>query len=325
MPPAPGAGVPPAPGAGVPPAPGASDDEDDVVLAQIRRNMNWHATTQGPRVSDFTKVPGITHQLPVDATPLDFFHLFLPSAWFDKMAFQTNLYATQKATQRGRPDPNWQPTTAEEMKAFVSILIMMGIKNQPRMWLYWSTDPKFNDPWISSIMPKTRFYKLNQYFHIRDTSTTPARGQPGYDPLFKIRELITDVVGNFQKYYQPGREISIDEAMIAFKGRLFFKQYLPMKPNKWGIKVWMLCDAETGYIVRFEIYTGKHGRLHPEKLLGEEVVELLMEGMQGLHHHAYFDRYFTSLRLVEDLLKNGTYATATIHPSRKGTCKNRNS
>jgi hypothetical protein len=37
--------------------------------------------------------------------------------------------------------------------------------------------------------------------------------------------------------YNPNKEQSIDEGMIAFKGRLSFKQYLPAKPTKFGIKV----------------------------------------------------------------------------------------
>ena len=204
------------------------------------------------------------------------------------------------------------------MRAYVAMLIVMGIKKQPRVWMYWSTDPMFNDAWISGVMTKTRFYKLNQYFHLRDTSATPARGHEDYDPLYKVKPLLDDISETFKQNFQPGREVSVDEAMISFKGRLYFKQYLPMKPNKWGIKVWMLCDAKTGYIVRFEIYTGKHGRRNPDKPLGEEVVDLLMDGMKNLKHHVYFDRFFTSVHLVEQLARDGTYATATIHPNRRG-------
>ncbi len=37
--------------------------------------------------------------------------------------------------------------------------------------------------------------------------------------------------------------VTIDEAMIPFKGRLRFKQYMKDKPTKWGIKVFVLADA----------------------------------------------------------------------------------
>ena len=36
--------------------------------------------------------------------------------------------------------------------------------------------------------------------------------------------------------YNPHREQSIDEAMVKYKGRVKFLQYMPMKPCKRGIK-----------------------------------------------------------------------------------------
>ena len=44
------------------------------------------------------------------------------------------------------------------MRAYLSVLTMMGVKLQPRLWCYWSSDPRFTDPWISKVMPKTRFF-----------------------------------------------------------------------------------------------------------------------------------------------------------------------
>ena len=57
--------------------------------------------------------------------------------------------------------------------------------------------------------------------------------------------------------YKPGRAISIDEAMIKFNGRLFFKQYMKSKPTPWGIKVLCSADPTSGYLLDFNIYTGK--------------------------------------------------------------------
>jgi hypothetical protein len=59
------------------------------------------------------------------------------------------------------------------------------------------------------------------------------------------------------KQYNPHQNTSVDEAMIAFRGRLGFRQYLPAKPTKYGIKVKIRADSENGYCNEFEIYTGK--------------------------------------------------------------------
>ena len=49
----------------------------------------------------------------------------------------------------------------------------------------------------------------------------------------------------------------MDEGLVKFNGRLSFKQYMPMKPDKFGIKVWMLADADNYYVPRFQVYLEK--------------------------------------------------------------------
>ena len=63
----------------------------------------------------------------------------------------------------------------------------------------------------------------------------------------------------------------MDEAMIKFTGRSAVKQYMPMKPIKRGIKVWVLGDSHNGYFHTFQVYTGKEGS--GEKQLGQRVVK----------------------------------------------------
>ncbi|CAB3997610.1 Hypothetical predicted protein [Paramuricea clavata] len=65
------------------------------------------------------------------------------------------------------------------------------------------------------------------------------------DKLAKIRPRISKLENAFENVYVPGKNISIDEGLIKFNGRLSFKQYMPKKTNKFGIKVWMLADSET--------------------------------------------------------------------------------
>lgn len=78
--------------------------------------------------------------------------------------------------------------------------------------------------------------KLSQYFHLRDTRETPALGHPNYDPLFKVRTFLDIVSTACRDNYNPDQRLSIDEGMIGFKGIIHFRQYMPAKPTKWGIK-----------------------------------------------------------------------------------------
>jgi len=106
----------------------------------------------------FRAVPGPVHQLPQDATPLDFFSLFWETAFFQRLADETNLYARQKIELK--PDKKWYPTTADEMRAFIGVNIIMGIDKKPTIYQYWLTDPFLGNPGIQSTFSRDRFEAL---------------------------------------------------------------------------------------------------------------------------------------------------------------------
>ena len=55
----------------------------------------------------------------------------------------------------------------------------------------------------------------------------------------------------------PYLHLFVDEAMISFRGCLSFRQYLPAKRTKYGVKVWEICDARNGYCFDFDVYLGR--------------------------------------------------------------------
>ena len=67
-----------------------------------------------------------------------------------------------------------------------------------------------------------------------------------YDRLFKVRPILDNISEKIQNVFEPSKNLSIDEGMIAFKGRLSFRQYMPAKPTKYGIKVSMAADSSNG-------------------------------------------------------------------------------
>ena len=97
----------------------------------------------------------------------------------------------------------------------------------------------------------------------------------------------------FAVVYNPGKEISVDEAMIPFKGRSSLKQYLALKPIKRGINVWMRAGAVSGCISTFQVYFIKKGK-DTKKVLGRKVVKRIMEELQNTYRHVYFDNCFAS-------------------------------
>ena len=131
---------------------------------------------------------GVSHDLPVDATPFDYFSLLLPEMFWSDAAEQTNVYAVQKHLEKG-VDKYWKETTPEEMKIFIFVQFMFSIHHLPEASMYWSSDPLLRVSAMEDVISKNRFKKRSQYFHLNDNSKAAAKGDPNYDPLFKVRPL----------------------------------------------------------------------------------------------------------------------------------------
>jgi len=90
---------------------------------------------------------------------------------------------------------------------------------------------------------------------------------------------------------------------------------MPKKPVKFGIKVWVICEADTGYCLKFQIYTGKldEGQEHG---LAYRVVFDLMEDYLDKNHHLFFDNFYSTVKLFQDLEDRATYSCGTIRSDR---------
>ena len=223
-----------------------------------------------------------------DDHPVDFFSWFFDEDAVQVLVSQTNLYARQNRIK------NWKDTEPGEMRAFLGLLVAMGLHNLPSADLYWCTDPLFRVSAVASVMPVKRFKKLLQSLHVNDNATAPKKGQPNFDKLYKVRPLIEILNKQFAACCLCTTSQSIDEAMVLFKGRSTLKQYMPMKPTKRGYKIWIRADSNTGYVFQFQVYTGRQDSSEVEVGLGGRVVCQLTESIQHQNIHVTFDNFFSS-------------------------------
>ena len=198
----------------------------------------------------------------------------------------------------------------------MGFMILMGINKLPEIRDYWSTNGYLHYAPIADHISRGQFEENTRYLHFVDSDTLHSRDDPQFSRLQRVDPIIDHLKHRFQSVYYPHCEVSIDEAMIPFKGRSSMKQYLPLKPVKRGFKVWVIADATNGYTYDLNVYTGATagGR---ETALGEKFVLKLSDSIKGCHHQLHFDNYFTSVNLLSKLLENGTYACGTICTNRK--------
>ncbi|XP_044585038.1 piggyBac transposable element-derived protein 4-like [Cotesia glomerata] len=174
--------------------------------------------------------------------------------FFEIATEQTNLYA-QQMNDDGHSDKDWSPVTIEEMEAFLGVIIYMGIVKLPQIEMYFGTD-FVECPMIKKAMSYKRFKAINRYLHFNDNKKMPPLKSPDYDRLYKIRPLL-NILDKFKYFYRPDRDLSVDEAMIAYKGNFSAKQYMKDKPTSWGLKMWVIAESKTGYVLDAKPYLGK--------------------------------------------------------------------
>ena len=195
----------------------------------------------------------------------------------------------------------------------------MGLLRLPEIRDYWCTNEIIATPWFPSIMSRDRFLLTLRYLHLNDSSLQKKPDELGYDPLFKVRPLLDHLSAMFPSCYQASQNLSIDEMMIGTRCRVSFLQFLPKKPTRFGIKVWVNSEASTGYALGLQVYTGAAENANGDKKgVGYRVVMDLMEMYQQKNHCLYIDNFYTSPQLLLDLLDKGIYCTGTVRANRKG-------
>ena len=122
--------------------------------------------------------------------------------------------------------------------------------------MYWSTDSFYHTPMFGQVMPRIRFQLLQRFLHFQDNQDpTYDPNDPDRDRLFKVRTIINMLKQNFNTVYYPPENLTIDESLVLFKGRLLFKQYIKTKRSRFGIKMFELATTD-GILLDFMIYQG---------------------------------------------------------------------
>jgi hypothetical protein len=194
----------------------------------------------------------------------------------------------------------------------------MRLDRKPEIHLYWSSNPIYCTG--ASICNRhsrsleIRFKQLISFLRFAD----PTNEDPD-DPLAKLRPFLEHLQQAYSRTYTPAQQLSADESLIGFKGRVEFKQYIPNKRSKCGIKLYMLAEATTGYACNFLLHTTaaeneKFGDgfecdslTFSEKFVVQLYAELLNAG-----YTIFADSWFSSYRLANWLIQRDTMLTGTL-------------
>lgn len=284
------------------------------------RNMEEEDTAPPLRRFVPARPPGPVLDRTETWTPLELFQLYFSSNVVNTIIKNTNCQA-QRQRQAGKKYP-WRPLNVKDFFLFLSIIIYMGIVSLPQHDDYWKKGFPYGHPFPANTMTRARFEAIMWSLHMSDPTKKEEndrkRNTPEYDKLFNIKPLYTDIVAACKSFFQPYRDISIDERMVPSKARISIKQYHKDKPTKWGYKLYVLADSSTGYTWNFFVYSGK-GSIASEQGLGyTSVMDLMPFSLLGSGYSLYVDNFYTSPELFTDLVAKNTQACGTIRQNRSG-------
>ena len=161
-------------------------------------------------------------------SPMQFFREFVDDGILEHITFQTNLYATQQSQRKGSKQT--KPCSRNEIEKAIGIILLMGIHKLPNQCMYWANLSKV--PVISEAMTRNRFEDILRYLHYNGNTVDLNHSDPNFNKLFKLQPLIDHFRSKFKYVVEPETFMSIDEVMVAFKGRHSAKVYMPKKPTK---------------------------------------------------------------------------------------------
>lgn len=223
---------------------------------------------------------------------------------------------------------SWVDLDSGDIQAFFGCFLLMGVVNKPSIESYWEKDEVFATPFFRRIMSRNHFQAILSCLHYCDDTEDRRKPPEERDRLKKLSGFIASINASFQ-CYSPEKNLSLDEGGCPYKGRISFRVYNPMKPNKWAIKTFQLCESLTGYTCNVCVYDGSPQEWNaslgvPETASVTEILVLrLLKEANCLQkgHHLYMDNYYNSPAMFAFLEAQGVLAAGTLSLNRKLTPK----
>jgi len=224
-----------------------------------KNGHRWSAvagkTSRIPMKNKFHIIQGPTGVAKQALDPLEAFILFISNTVINEIVQHTNVEICIRSENYKDKKATTSSTCVMEIKALLGLLIFSGALKNNHLNAQSLFDETLCGTTYKAVMSRERFKFLINCLRFDDKGTRADRKET--DPFAPIRSIWEELISNCKIFYKAGSYITIDEQLLAFRGRCPFRMYIPTKPAKYGIKIVMVCDAGTKYMVDASPYIGK--------------------------------------------------------------------
>lgn len=257
---------------------------------------------------DTTRV-GIQKEYHALSNIIDFVKTFLCEELIELIVIESNRYYQQIVQSKKSPYSrlrHWRETNVNEMYTFLAVYMLMVRNQKVSVSEYWSTDRLLCSPIFHEIISKNRFDLLMSMLHFCNNER-----QPESDKLFKIANVSTIIRQKFKEAFLPFRNLRIGER-LSFRG-----QNCNPKRRCIKMRLFVLCDVKTGYVLDFVVQNTAL-KSKEEMELTNSVVITMMKPFLYRGHNLYIDNLYTSPALAHHLISMGTNVCGKVKESYKG-------
>ena len=316
----------------VPPAPSASE-EDEATRVHIfgsstltsKSGYRWNCRPQLSRVRTPARnivapiTSGPTPEARSADTPEKALNLFFGDDIIKEMVKWTNKIIPQRAAKYKNKKGGLFLTEADEIRALIGLLIFSGGQRDNHLTTREMFSPKTGPPIYRAAMSEDRFCFLLSCLRFDDKDTRAQRQTT--DKFAAIRVIWDIFIGDCGKMYVPHETLTVDEQLLSFHGNCPFRMYIPSKPGKYGIKLFLICDSKSKYMLSAIPYLGKEST-QPQARgginQGHRITKELTEPYHTTNRNVTTDNWFSSVPLVTDLLHNcGMTLVGTVRANKK--------
>ncbi|KAG8230691.1 hypothetical protein J437_LFUL010768 [Ladona fulva] len=115
-----------------------SDDADSTQSLEFSI-VDENSDNYCPSNFTYSEIPGPKHVPPPNVDPIDYFNFFFTGSLWNIFVLETNRYAEQFLASQDTLSPRsrvrqWRAVTVIEMKAFIAILLEIGITKRPTIF-----------------------------------------------------------------------------------------------------------------------------------------------------------------------------------------------
>lgn len=296
------------------------ENENDFYLGKDKLTK-WSKKKPNTRVKRSShnivlQLPGVIGEARNSISRLDCWKCIMSDEVVNLIVKYTNIYIV-KIQNRFQRDRDAKVIDVVEYKAFIGLLYLAGSLRSNRQSLeeLWGDDGHGVEL-FRLVMNLKRFKFLIRCTRFDDVNTRESRKVQ--DKLAPIREFFDLFVTNCKQSYSVGQDVTVDEKLEGFRGKCSFRQYIPSKPNKYGIKIYALVDAKMFYTNNLEIYAGKQPD-GPYNISNKpkDVVTRLTQPLFGTGRNVTCDNWFTSFELVQFLKEKKLSLLGTVRKNKR--------